>query len=63
LLGRITLILNKGKPCTNAEKNSSVEVALIVDEYNKAKGIYLTKGKYVLLNEMKFLQMDISIII
>jgi len=60
LLGRITLILNEGKPCANAEKNPSVEVVLTIYEYDEVKDIYHPKGKSALLNVMKFLQMDVS---
>ena len=43
LLGRITLILNEGKPCASAEKNPSVEVIFTVYEYEKSKDIYHPK--------------------
>ena len=60
LLGRITLILNEGKPCASAEKNPSVEVVLTIYEYDEAEDIYHPKGKSALLNVTKFLQMDVS---
>ena len=60
LLGRITLILNEGKPCASAEKNPSAEVVLTIYEYDEAEDIYHPKGKFALLNVTKFLQMDVS---
>ena len=60
LLGRITLILNEGKPCASAEKNPSVEVVLTIYEYDKTRDIYHPKGKTALLKVMKFLQTDVS---
>ena len=57
LLGRITLILNEGKPCPSAERNPSI---LTIYEYDKAKDTYYAKGKTALLNVMKFLHLNVT---
>ena len=59
LLGRIILILNEGKPCTNAENNPSVEVVLTIYDYDPSEAVYHPKGKSALLNVTKILQMHV----
>ena len=44
LLGRIILILNEGKPCTNAENNPSVDVVLTIYDYDLSEAVYHPKG-------------------
>ena len=58
LLGRITLLLNEGKPCTSTEKNPSVEVVLTIYNYDLSKAVYYPKGKSALLNASKTLQIN-----
>lgn len=60
LLGRISLILNEGKPCTNAENNPSVQVVLTIYDYDQSEAIYHPKGKTALLNASKILQMNVT---
>ena len=44
VLGRISLILNEGRPCTNAENNPSVEVVLTVYDYDPQKLFTIPKA-------------------
>ena len=45
MLGRIVLVLDQDKPCSNAEMNPSVELVLTVYEYNGDTDIIPSKGE------------------
>jgi len=57
LLGRITIILDQGKPCSSAENNPSVEPCMNTTEI---KILTIQRGKSGLLNVAKFLKIDVT---
>ena len=60
LLGKISLVLSEGKPCSSAENNNSTEIVLNLYEYNHESASYTVKGKTTIYKAPAVLQINVT---